>query len=123
MNELKGKSARAAITFYILAGVLLLWGVVGFFKADAGDIRIYIIGIYGFLAVAFLLLGVWSDKKPIPAIICGLVLYVALSILNFVADPGTITSGIIIKALIIVGLVRALVSALDAEKIRKEHKI
>ena len=123
LNELKEKTGKAANTFYFIAGLLLLWGIIDFFKEEPGDLRIYIIAIYGFLAVVFLLLGVWSNKMPIPAIISGLALYLTITILDFVEEPEMMARGLLVRGLIVAGLIRALMSAINAAKIRREHKI
>ena len=123
VKELNEKASYASITFYVIAGVLLLSGLLAFaFNAQNDDSTADLI-IYGILSISFLLLGVWSNKKPVSAIICGLSLYVVFIVLQGLASVSGIFSGIILKVLVIAGLVRALVAALEAEKIKKQHNI
>jgi len=123
LGELKTKSNKAATTFYFIAGIMLLWGIVGFFRDATSDNSVYIIGIYGFLSVLYLCLGFWSKNKPVTAIITGLVLYILLTILDFIAEPLSIGRGLLVRVLIIAGLIKALKSALEAKKIKEEYRI
>jgi hypothetical protein len=123
LGELKNKSGKAANTFYVLAGLLLLVGLVQFFKNATDDLSVSVLIVYAALCIAFICFGIWSNSKPVPAIICGLSLYVLITILDWVESPAAIVHGLIIRGIIIYGLIRALTSALNAEKIRKEHKI
>lgn len=121
VKELNEKASYAAITFYIIAGLLLLYGLVEFFINAQNDDSIAGLIIYGILSMIFLALGVWSNKKPVAAIICGIALYVVLMLLQAAGDPSSFARGLVIKGLIIAGLAKALVSALEAEKIKKQH--
>lgn len=123
VNELTNKASRAAVTFYIIAGLMLLSGIVMFFMNAQNDESSANLIVYGIISVLFLLLGVWSNKKPVAAIICGLSLYVVLILLQAAVDVSTIANGLIIKIFIIAGLVKALTSALEAERIKKQHNI
>ena len=122
-NELTGKAQKAAITFYIIAGVFFIVGLVQFFIHATEDESSASLITYVVLSLIFLLLGVWSNKNPIAAIICGLTLYSVLLLIQFFTSTTGFFSGIIIKGLIIAGLVRALLNALEADKIRKQHNI
>jgi hypothetical protein len=123
VKELNEKASYASITFYVIAGVLLLSGLLSFaFNVQNNDSAGELI-IYGILSISFLLLGVWSNKKPVAAIICGLSLYIIFILLQAMVAVSGIFSGIILKVLVIAGLIRALVAALEAEEIKKQHNI
>jgi hypothetical protein len=76
--------------------------------------------IWGAFIVAFILLGLWTKKKPYTAIVCALVLYALFIILNAIADPTTIYKGIILKIVIIVSLVKGLNDAREAQQMRDQ---
>jgi hypothetical protein len=123
VNELAGKASRASVTFYIISGLMFLSGIVIFFMHPENNRSSANLIIYAIISALFLCLGVWSNKKPVAAIICGLTLYVVLILLQAAADFSTLFSGLLIKIFIIAGLVKALVSALEAERIKKQHNI
>jgi hypothetical protein len=120
VNELTNKASKASLTFYIISGITLLSGLVMFFADLQNENGAGILIINAVIAILFLLLGVWSNKKPVGAIICGLSLYGVIILLQAVSGQ---FGGIVIKVLIIAGLIRALLNALEAERIKKQHNI
>ena len=56
-------------------------------------------------AVVMVLLWRWSRSAPLPALIVGLVVYVTTHVLAAVAEPMTLTRGMVGKAIVMVGLV------------------
>lgn len=117
IKELDGKSQYASIIFYILAGLLLLSGLVFFFIHPEDDTASMVLVLSGSIAVIYLFLGMWSAKKPIAAIICGLIFFIVSFFL------GVRLGGIIINFAIAGGLIIALVSALNADRKRKQHNL
>ena len=75
------------------------------------------------VAIIFLLLGYWSEKKPLAAIISGMTLYILVQILAAIDDPLSILKGIIFKVIVISYLIKGLLSALEAEKIKKQYNL
>ena len=123
VNELTNKASRASITFYIISGLMFISALVLFFINAQNDEAVPNLIVYSIIAVLFLLLGVWSNKKPVAAIICGLSLYVVIILLQAAMDLSSVFRGLLIKILIIAGLVKALINALEAERIKKQHNI
>lgn len=123
LKVLKSKTENAAIMLYIVAGLILLSGLIIFFISAQYDESVYIIAVTGILTIAFILLGNWSNKQPVPAIICAMVLYLLLFLFEVFNGVSTLASGLIIRISVVVVLVKALVSALKAKKIRKEYKL
>jgi len=68
------------------------------------------------LGVVFILLGMNVKKYPVPMTITGLVLYLGSAAVFGLMDPTTLAKGIIIKIFIIVGLFKAVQSAIAYEK-------
>jgi len=60
------------------------------------------------LGAVFFALYIWARRNPLPAAICGLVVFVTLHLIDALVDPTTIVRGIIIKVIIIVVLARAI---------------
>ncbi len=67
------------------------------------------------IAIVFGLLGVWALATPLPPVIIGLLLYVGMMIATTVANPESIKNGIIVKIAIIVGLILAIKTCLNAK--------
>ena len=73
-------------------------------------------GVTMALGVVFIVLGVLVYKIPVVATVLGLVLYVGAAILFGLFDPASLVSGIIIKIFIVIGLVKAVQSAIAYQK-------
>jgi hypothetical protein len=107
-------------SLYVVAGIFAVYGLVYYFMNEQAENAAALLLTNIMLSVVFLLLGFWSMKKPIAALISGLALFVAIHLLNLIVEPATIFQGIIMKVLVIIYLVRALRSAFEAEKISKD---
>ncbi len=117
----KVKSARN--TLFVLSGFFLLFGL-GYFAINSRDENVSAILITNaIVAVIFLLLGWWAPKKPLASIISGMVLYIIIILMSAIDDPVTLVKGIIVKIVIISYLVKGLMSAMEAEKIRKQYNL
>jgi hypothetical protein len=123
LDFLAKKIESAATTLYVLAGLSFLIGIVYFFINRTTDDGSALLITYTIIAVIYLLLGVWSKTKPLASIISGMVLYVLLEIMGAIDNPLNIFKGIILKVIIISYLIKGLMSALEAEKIRRQHHI
>jgi hypothetical protein len=123
MDSLKGKIKSAGTTLYVLAGVFLIYGLIYFFLQRNGDNAPALLITNAAVAVIFLLLGYWSEKKPLAAIISGMSLYILVQLLAAFDDPLSILKGIILKVIIISYLIKGLTSALEAEKIKKQYNL
>jgi len=75
------------------------------------------------LAVVFLALGGYTHKKPLACIISGLSLYIIVLILFFIDNPASLAYGVIVKIVIIGYMIKGIKSAIEIEKIKKEHNI
>lgn len=68
------------------------------------------------LGVIFIALGVVVYKIPVVATVLGLVLYVGATIIFGLVDPSSMVRGIIVKVFIVVGLVKAVQTAIAYQK-------
>jgi hypothetical protein len=66
------------------------------------------------LGVIYVGLGIWARYHPLPPAVIGLVLYVGVTLLDFLVAPGVILSGIWIKIIILIALIRAVLKAATA---------
>ena len=122
LKELKTKVENAQITFYVLSGLFFFIGIGSYFTVKDSDVSLNILIVNLILCTIFLALAGWSKAKPVTCILMGLVFYIFSQII--VVLGGFIPfKGIIIKGIVIVILIKGLVSAIDAERIKREHKI
>lgn len=63
------------------------------------------------LAGVYFVLWLWAKRKPLPATVIALLLFVTTHVINAVLEPSTIYQGILIKILFTLALVRAIAAA------------
>ena len=68
------------------------------------------------LGVVLIVLGLLVKQFPVPATVLGLILYIGANAGYAFLNPASLISGIIIKILIVVGLVRAVQAAIAYQK-------
>lgn len=113
------RQARNAI--FIAAGVLLL--NVFILAATVPYSYEYLwldFVIWGSFIAGFIVLGIWTKKKPYYAILGALILYAAFIILNAAIDITTLSKGIILKIVIIVLLVKGINDAREAQRMQEQ---
>lgn len=109
----KVKSARN--TLFVLAGAM---AVFGFIQYQAHQ-QVLALGIDFGLSLVYLGLAFGSEKKPVIALLIGLLLYLTLIIITTIVEPSTFFRGIIWKILIISYLGKGMYSALSINKVVK----
>ncbi|MDB5203081.1 MAG: hypothetical protein JWQ27_2490 [Ferruginibacter sp.] len=72
--------------------------------------------IWAVLAACFVALGIWAKKKPYQAIVAALILYIVVIGLNGVLDITTLSKALLMKAIIIVLLLKGIY---DAKKMQE----
>lgn len=110
------RQARNAI--WVIAAIQF---IAAFITAFAGpeDIFWYNLGIMGVIALIFLALGVWAQRKPYPAILSTLVLYGLLVVVDFIADHASIARAFFLKIVIVTYLFKGLRDAREAQRLKK----
>ena len=108
----KEKVNSARKTLYWMAGISFASGLIYFFMTQ--DITELI--AQAIIAVIYLILAYWSQKKPFAAILSGLLLYLTIIAIMAIGDPLTIFRGVFIKILIIAFLVKGVYSASQIAK-------
>ncbi len=123
LNELNKKVKNAGNTLYVLAVIFFGFGLITFFMNRESDQSTGLLIVNGIVGLIFIGLGYGSQKKPLVAIISGMVLFGLIQLLAIFEDPSTIFKGLLFKIIIIGYLIKGLNSALAAEKIKTEHSI
>lgn len=120
--ELQRSVESACNSLYWIAGFIGLSTVVTYFIAASED-QFTLLIMNVILVGAFLGFAVLGKTRPTAAMISGLSLYLIIQVLNLIADPATIFSGIIFKIGIIFYLIKGIKAVLEADKIKKELNI
>lgn len=107
----KVKSARN--TLFVLSGAITVFSFLGYYTNN--DITALSINLI--LAVIYLALAFWSEKKPMMALLMGLLLYITTISIFALIEPKTLVSGIIWKILIISYLGKGIYSASTIKKL------
>lgn len=123
VKELRTKIENAQITFYVLSVLFLLVGVISYFTVKDKELSLNVLIENLILCTIFLALGGWAKSKPVICILSGLIFYIISQIIGVVGGYTGPLKGILIKGIIIIILIKGLVSALDAQRIKKEHGI
>lgn len=113
-----GKKVKSAqITLYVVGGITGLFGVILYFVQE--DMATLITNII--LSAIYVALGLWCNKKPLAALLSGLLLYITILVFNAMIEPASLYKGIIWKILILTYLGKGLYSAKAAQKIMEEE--
>ncbi len=111
----------ARILLYVIAGVQIM----SLFMLPAMEVlELYItIGLGIGVAIAFVVLAIWSIKNPYKALLTALLLYSSIIILNAFLDPSSITKGIAIKIISIILLFNGYRNAKEDREWEKTYGI
>ncbi len=107
---------KAKLYIYILAGAIFLIGMYQGFASD--DIVTMIANAV--IAIVFVVLAQLANKNPFGALLQRGIIYAGLQVLNAIADPATIFSGVLWKILIVIALVNGIRAAKEAQDLMDE---
>jgi hypothetical protein len=79
---------------------------------DRGMVRMLLFVNLG-LTAAYVFLWWWAKRKPLPATVIALMLFITLHVVNAVIDPKTLGQGILVKILFTLALARAVGAAAE----------
>ena len=102
------KVKEARNTLYILAGIIFVFSLYEtVYKTE--DATLFTINFI--ISFSFMILGYWSIKKPLAALLSALFLYITLIVSNGIFDPTILYNGLVAKIFIISYLGRGVYSA------------
>ncbi len=113
------KTAR--IYLYIVAAIQMIFGIYEYFTLREYDDQIALLtgGIDFGIGIVFIVLAVWSYKKPAAAFLTALILFVTIHVLSMISDPTMIYKGIILKVLVTIALIKGFKDARDYEQMKR----
>ena len=121
LQELDRKIKNAKTTLWVIAGLTFLGGLLMYFMLqDSHENALVILITNTIVALLFLGLAELAKQKPFIALLSALILYVTLFLYGVVVEEMSPMSGIIIRIIIVVYLIKGINSASEAEKIKKE---
>ena len=106
----KIKSARN--TLFILSGIVALFGFLTYNNSN----EIIDLAVNLILSFIYLILGFWSEKKPLIALLSGLLLYITVIVISAIILPTSLISGLLWKIIILSYLGKGLYSASSIKK-------
>jgi peptidoglycan/LPS O-acetylase OafA/YrhL len=125
--EMVVRKARNAL--FWAGGLIVFWELLAMYRSGLGfdPIDVILAFVIGgiFIALAF-----WTKKKPYTAVVCGLIWFICIILLTIVTNGiaegssgvmKAIVSGIIIKVIILVNLIRPLGEAKALQQAMKEQ--
>ncbi len=118
MNKSKANQApkviqQARTILFVIAGITFLYGIILFFSLD--DMASLIAAAV--MASVYVVLGYWSQQKPLVALVLALLVYSTNIVITAIAEPSSIHRGIILKIIIIYFLARGINSAIHLRRV------
>ncbi|MFW5804169.1 MAG: hypothetical protein ACOCWG_02940 [bacterium] len=98
--------------------MLVFAGIVKFFMFLGWGPFVLLIGVI--ISSIYIGLGIWSKKKPLPAILTGLIFFITLNTFIGFIDYRILLSDLLINIPIFFALIIGLFSVLYSERIKKE---
>jgi hypothetical protein len=108
-NEASTQIKKGRNSLFVVAAIAFLSGIYYYFKLDDTSVLI----VNTILSLSYLLLAFWSQKKPLVALILGLLVYLTTLVINGLIEPETIYKGILVKIFILAYLGKGINSALQ----------
>jgi hypothetical protein len=117
LKQHKDSVKRGQIILFILGGLDIIIGIItGLFIKD--DLFVLISNLI--IGAIFISLGFWANKKPFPALLSGLIVYITLLVINGIIDWQSIFNGLVIKILIIAAFFYGFRSINESKNISSE---
>lgn len=111
------KTAR--IWLYVIATLQAGIGIYEYTSTEDPTVALVAGIIDAGIGVIFLLLALWSYKKPAAASITALITYIVIYIGMMFIDPSNIVKGVLIKILVVLALVKAYKDAREVERLKE----
>lgn len=115
-NIRQARNAIYAVAIFLMLNVIFLVATLpGSYEYLWLDLL-----LWGSFIAGFIILGLWTKKKPYYAIVGALLLYGIFIALNAVLDVSTLWKGVIFKIAIIVYLIKGMSDAKEAQEMKDQ---
>ena len=115
-NDAEEKIKSARTTLYVIAGAALVFGLIFYFN----DKDLFALATNFVLFFLYLVLASWSSKKPLMALLLGLLLYITTVLISAIVDPTTLVKGILWKVIIVSYLGKGIYSASSIKEVKQQ---
>lgn len=120
INKSKANQAPAVIRqartiLFVIAGITFVYGIFLFYSLD--DIGTLIAAAV--MASVYVILGYWSQQKPLVALVLALLVYSTNMVINAIAEPDSLFRGLILKGIIIYFLAKGINSAIHLRRVKQ----
>lgn len=120
ISDASSATKKASNLLFILAGIYLLSTAFTEFTTPNG-LEILDLLIYLWLIVCFIFCGAFLSKSPIVFSVIPLVVLIIVYFLQYLANPASLISGIILKIVSISLLVYAISKNWEAQQLKKQN--
>jgi hypothetical protein len=121
LKKASGALLAVALLQTFFGGLLFVIGPLAVGSKQAGTLPpIVFVSVFGIAAI-FFGLYIWARKKPFPAAIVGLVVFLTVHLLDALADPKALARGIIVKIIIVLVLARAVSAGAKYRKLLRQQ--
>lgn len=103
---------QARNILFFIAAITFLYGIFIFYSHD--DIATLIAAAV--MSSVYIILGYWSQQKPLIALVLAVLVYATNMVVNAIAEPDTLFRGLILKGIIIYFLARGINSAMHLRR-------
>ena len=114
---------NARIWLYIIAGLQLAVGCYEYYDTPDPQLAWIVFGIYAFIGAIFLVLSLWSKKKPVTVFLSALIFYIAVILARGYFEPASIIKGVIFKIFFVIALIKAYRDAKESHDIKKAARL
>jgi hypothetical protein len=108
-EEASRKIRSGRNSLFVVSAIALFTGLFYFFGYNDGAT---LIGS-AILAIIYLVLGFWSQQRPLIALVLGMLVFLTTIVINALLEPETIYKGIILKIFILAYLGKGISSAMQ----------
>jgi hypothetical protein len=116
LNEAQKKINEAKIVIYVLAGIMVIFGLIQGFALD--DFATMVVCLV--IAILYLIFAAWSNTNPFGAILTSFIVYLTLQLVGVILDPASLFSGMLWKVLFIIAFIKGIRSAKEAQGYMKD---
>lgn len=120
ITDSNGSIEKSQKILYTITGINIFFMIIGF---SNGNFVLVDIIINSFITLIFLLCGIFLKKKPLLLTVIPLTMMIGIYTLNYLIEPNSIFSGILMKIFILCSLIYSIYLILSAEKFKKDFQI
>lgn len=120
LSSLDHTISNAKKALWIIAALMGVVGLGMYFlnEGDPGASAMLITNLI--VSGIFVALGFWANEKPFTALLSALILFITIYLYGVIVEGQNPVSGIIVRVIVVVYLIKGINSAKEAEQLKKE---